>query len=285
MFVDNVKEEKIETASTAFGIFEMEYTYGTLYDNVCGHTHDHVCRPHPLPQHAAVALVSPVVGSFPSFSQLLHDLSHQVSSSFILSSIRFRFSLQSSPVLLPLSFSSESGEQEVGQICMVNDEGMRESDSEETAFEQAREVLSEEEFVMYGELESERARNEFLLEKCLVRAHGSSEPHSPQLPAAPSDQMNFRALAVLAASSSLHLTTHGIFSSCEGTGQEGRWCKEGSDSPRREIRLVPSYSGGSSRSPDMWCSVPRSSFSGTTAEGLPRDPTATPCGRPARCAV
>ena len=267
MFVDNVKEEKIETASTAFGIFEMEYTYGTLYGNVCGHTHDHVCRPHLLPQHAAVALVSPVVGSYPSFSQLLHDLSHQVlhplhrfHSSFdpvqVLSSI---FSSSSSIV-----FFSDSGEQEVGQIFMVNGEGMRESDSEETAFEQAREVLSEEEFVMYGELESERARNEFLLEKCLVRAHGSSEPHSPQLPATPSDQMNFRALAVLAASSSLHFAAHGIFSSCEGTGQEGRWCKEGSGSPRREIRLVPSYSGGSSRSPDMWCSLPRSSFSGTT---------------------
>ena len=221
MFVDNVKEEKVEAASTAFGIFEMSTRMAHYVILVCGHIHDHVSVPHLLPQHTAEALVSPVVGSFPSFPQLLHDLSHQalhplhqfhssIDPVQVLSSI---FSGSSSVV-----FFSVSGEQEVGEIFMVNDEGIRESESEESALEQAREVLSEEEFVMYEELKDGKARNEFLLEKCLVRAHGSSEPHLPQLPAAPSDQMNFRALAVLAASSSCAFAAHGIFSSCEGTG-------------------------------------------------------------------
>ncbi len=266
MFVDNLKEEKVETTSEVFGIFDI----------VCGHTYDHAHIPHLLPQHDAAALVSPVVGSFPSYSRILHDLSHQV-----LHPLR-RFHSLIDPVQVFTSiFSgsssivifSVSNEQEVGEIFMVNGasltEELRESDSEDSVFEQARDVLSEEEFVMYGEMKNERQRNEFLLEKCLVRAHGSSEPHLPQLPAAPSDQMNFRALAVLAASSSLHFVAHGIFGSCEGTGQEGSWWKEESDHSGREVRLVQSSSRGSSRSQSLWSSMPRSSHSGTTGPRVP----------------
>ena len=80
MFVDNLREAKMDSTSTAFGVLEIESgMYDTPRDVKYRHTYDHVYVPHLLPHHdAAIELVSKVVGSFQCFQHLLRHLSHQV---------------------------------------------------------------------------------------------------------------------------------------------------------------------------------------------------------------